>query len=157
MTDRRQWGESEDTQLRALHGQGLPARQIAIQMEWGVSSVSRRASRLGLAFDRSTTAAATQAAKQDAKARQAALELDLLGDIEQARLKFEEIVTMRDFQAFGQGLDAVVRAYVNFKRAVPDDGGLEEAQGLVGRILAAVSLSVEGLPRLNPTAPRAEG
>lgn len=51
----------------------------------------------------------------------------------------------------------MVRAYVNFKRSVPDGGGLEEAQGLVGVIPGAVRASVKGLPTLNPTASRAEG
>jgi hypothetical protein len=88
-----------------------------------------------------------------AKARQVSLEQDLLGDVEQVRLKLSEVRTMRDFQAFGQGLDATVRAYANFKRTIPDDGGAGEARGLIGRIVFALEITLlhEGdLPLMNP-------
>lgn len=49
-----------------------------------------------------------------------------------------------------------MRSYVNLLRTEPDDGGMGEAQGIVGLILAAVRGSVVGLPTLNPTAPRVE-
>jgi len=57
--------------------------------------------------------------------------------------------TARDFQATAQGLDSLVRAYVNLFKLEPDDGGLGEVQGMVGGILAAIFASVDGVPRMN--------
>ncbi len=146
----RSWTEGDDQTLAALHGQGLGLNAIAKEMDRGNATVSRHATALGLSFDRSSTARATEAAVKDAKARQAKLKLDLLGDIEQARLRLGDIETMRDFQAFGQGLDAVVRAYANFVRTIPEDGGRDLAKSMLGRILLAIDASLVGTEPLNP-------
>jgi hypothetical protein len=150
------WAESETVTLRALHGQGLSLGRIAKQMGRSRETVARRASEGGLQWDRSLTEAATKAAVADAKARRTMLSLAILGDLEEARLRIGTSESAREFQSASQGMDALMRSYVSLVRMEPDDGGLGEAQSIVGRILAAVSLSVEGLPRLNPTAPRAE-
>lgn len=152
----RPWDESEAKQLVELHGQGASLREIARQMRRSKDTISRRAVSAGLSFDRSVTAEATKAAKEDAKARRTALELNMLGDLEVARLRFGKAQTPREFQSVAQGMDALMRSYVNLLRQSPDDGGLEEAQGILGKIFAAVTVSVEGQPRMNPTAPRLE-
>ncbi|TXK18454.1 hypothetical protein [Homoserinibacter sp. GY 40078] len=147
------WTSKEDETLRRLHSEGASLHSIAKSLGRSNAAVSRRAKVLEVSFDRSKTEAATHAAVADAKARQMVLEQDLLGDVEQVRLKLSEVQTMRDFQAFGQGLDATVRAYANFKRTIPDDGGAGEARGIVGKILFALEITIlhEGdSPLLNP-------
>jgi hypothetical protein len=151
VTSPRPWTEEDDATLRRLHGSGMALSSISKEMGRAKATVSKHADSLGLSFDRTITAAATHAAKVDAKSRQATLELGLLTDVEKSRLMFGGIETMRDFQAFGQGLDATVRAYANFKRTIPDDGGLEESKGIVGAIFGAVLFTVraKGFGRLN--------
>ncbi|MGN6272158.1 MAG: hypothetical protein ACTHMQ_03625 [Protaetiibacter sp.] len=153
MTTPRPWTPEEDETLRRLHSEGSSLHSIAKSLKRSPSATSRRAKTLELSFDRSKTEAATQAAVVDAKARQVSLEQDLLGDVEQARLRLSQVETPRDFQAIGQGFDAVVRAYANFKRTIPDDGGLQEAKGIIGRIVFALEITLlhEGdLPLMNP-------
>lgn len=80
------WSPDDDATLRRLHG--LPGRSltsIATEMGRSKATVSRHATDLGLSWDRSQVAAATQAKVLDAKARRAALEAGLLEDA--ARLR----------------------------------------------------------------------
>jgi hypothetical protein len=123
VTSPRPWTEEDDATLRRLHGSGLALHSISKEMKRAKDTVSKKAAALGLSFDRTVTAAATHAARVDAKSRQATLELGLLTDVEKSRLMFGGIETMRDFQAFEQGLDATVRAYANFKRTIPTMAG----------------------------------
>lgn len=142
MAEVKPWSDAEGRTLRELHAAGQSLGGIAKQMKRSRATISKRAADAGLSFDRRATEVATQAAKVDAKARQVTLEQDLLGDVEQARLRLSQVETPRDFQAIGQGFDAVVRAYANFKRTVPDDGGFGEARGFVDRILFALEFAL---------------
>lgn len=156
MAPPRSWTPSEERVLARLHREGLSLREIAKRMSRSADTISRHAAQAGLSFDRSVTVAATLATTVDAKARRAALGIAMLADLETARLRIGVSESAREFQATTQGIDALMRAYVNLLRQEPGDGGLGEAQGIVGVILAAVRGSVDGLPRLNPTAPSAE-
>lgn len=81
----RPWEPTETDTLRALHGDGLSLNAIAKRMSRSKDVVSRRAADLGLNWDRTRTAVATQAVILDAKARRAALQLALLEDAEKLR------------------------------------------------------------------------
>lgn len=151
MTAPRSWSPEEGTELAQLHGKGLSLREIAKRMSRSADTISRHAASSGLSFDRATTDAATRASVVDAKARRSALGAALLSDLESARLRLGVAASAREFQSAAQGLDALMRSYVNLLRQEPDDGGITEARGLVGMILGAVMSSVEGVPRLNPT------
>lgn len=72
--------ESELEQVRVLHAAGRGRNEIAAELGRSAAAITGAAGRLGLSFDRSATAAATAAVVIDAKARRAALVLDLLGD-----------------------------------------------------------------------------
>lgn len=85
MATRRDWTDAEDTQLRTLAAAGQSIRKMADAVDRHPSSVKRRLDRLGIHGDRTQTAAATQAKVIDAKARRAALELELLEDAEELR------------------------------------------------------------------------
>ncbi len=151
MTAPRPWSQADDLKLRELHLAGMALHSIATEMRRGKQTVSRHAQDLGLSFSRTSTVAATEAAVLDAKSRRAALGLAMLGDLEEARKRIGESQSAREFQSAAQGMDALMRSYVNLLRTEPDDGGLGEARGMVGFILAAVKGSVDGVPRMNAT------
>ncbi len=154
MTAPNLWVPEEDTTLRLLHGQGLALHSIARKMQRSKATVAKHAATLGLDFDRSVTAKATAAAQTDAKARRAALGLAILGDLETARIRLGKAESAREFQNAAQGMDALMRSYVNLLRQEPDDGGMAESQGIVGAILGAIRTSVDGVERMNTVLER---
>lgn len=77
--------DQERERVRELHAQGLGRNQIAIEVGRSAGTVTTIAKQLGLSFDRSETAAATEAKMQDAKAIRAQLAIDLLSDARRLR------------------------------------------------------------------------
>lgn len=65
--------DEDRKRVRELHAQGLGRNAIAREMGRGRRSVSDLAAEMGLTFDRTATAVATEARKIDAAARRAAL------------------------------------------------------------------------------------
>ncbi len=92
----RPWEPAETDALRALHGDGLSLNAIAKRMARSKDVISRRAADLGLNWDRTRTAVATQAVVLDAKARRAQLALDLLADAETIRRQLHQPKTYID-------------------------------------------------------------
>ncbi|MFJ9645002.1 helix-turn-helix domain-containing protein [Streptomyces sp. NPDC101206] len=78
--------DAERARVRELHAQGLGRNAIAREIGRGTRTVSVIADGLGLDFDRSRTAVATEARKADARARRVAL-------IERAYARAEAIYT----------------------------------------------------------------
>lgn len=151
-TPPRRWSEADDRTLRDLHSQGRSLHSIAAEMNRGKDTISKYAGRAGLSFSRVGTEQATQASVADAKSRQARIRLDLLGDIEQARLRIARADSARDFQAIGQGFAAVMRAYTDFVRTLPEETGMDMAKSMLGRIYLAIAASVDQETPLNPTS-----
>lgn len=77
--------DTEREQVRTLHAAGFGRNDIAREIGRSAGTVTTIAKQLGLSFDRAATADATAAKVADAKARRAALQLDLLGDAEKLR------------------------------------------------------------------------
>jgi hypothetical protein len=67
------FSDEEIEELKRLHAEGLGRNAIARELGRSLRGVSIHADRLGLTFDRTATAVATQAAMVDAKARRAAI------------------------------------------------------------------------------------
>lgn len=65
--------DGERAEIRRLHSQGLGRNEIARQIGRPLRTVSLHCEQMGLTFDRTATAMATQARMVDAKARRAAL------------------------------------------------------------------------------------
>ncbi|MFF3622344.1 helix-turn-helix domain-containing protein [Streptomyces sp. NPDC002467] len=65
--------DADREQVRALHAQGLGRNEIARRLNRGSRTISVIAEELGLTFDRTATAVATEARKADARARRVAL------------------------------------------------------------------------------------
>jgi hypothetical protein len=83
--------------VRDLHAQGLGRNAIARQIHRSGRTVSKLAAELGLSFDRSPTAIATEARVADGRARRAALAQALLEDAERMRLSLFAPCTIRNF------------------------------------------------------------
>lgn len=76
----------EDRRLVAeLAAKGLSRNAIADQLGRSGKTISEIAAKLGITFDRERTRAATEAKKDDARAKRAALALRLLDDAERLR------------------------------------------------------------------------
>lgn len=133
--------------IKAGGGRNEIAREVGVSGR----TVSVVAEKAGLTFDRMQTRKATEARLVDAKARRVSLGLEMLGDLEEARLRLAEATGARDFQLTAQGMDALTRAYSNMVKLDPGDGGIEEARGLLGTIIGAIKASAEGQPLMNPT------
>ncbi|MDT0409939.1 MULTISPECIES: helix-turn-helix domain-containing protein [Streptomyces] len=71
--DQRRITDEDRSAVRALHAEGLGRNEIARRIGRGSRTVSVLAAELGLSFDRTHTAIATEARVIDAKARRAAL------------------------------------------------------------------------------------
>jgi hypothetical protein len=92
------FSDEEIEELKRLHAEGLGRNAIAREMGRSLRGVSVHAERLGLTFDRTATAVATEAKKTDAKARRAAIIdrayarveklLDRLDEADEGRFKF---------------------------------------------------------------------
>ncbi|MEU4777478.1 helix-turn-helix domain-containing protein [Micromonospora sp. NPDC023633] len=85
MTKPRPVTEADHEQVRELHAEGLSRNAIAEQLGRSGRTISRIADKLGLTFDRERTRAATEAKKDDARAKRAALAVRLLDDAERLR------------------------------------------------------------------------
>ncbi|RPE78968.1 MULTISPECIES: hypothetical protein [unclassified Frondihabitans] len=60
----------------------------------------------------------------------------MLADIEEARLRLVRELNPRGFQAAAQGLDALVRSYVNLARVDgPDTTPIDEAKSIMGSMM----------------------
>lgn len=77
--------QADYDRVRELHAQGLSRNEIARQLRRSGKTISEIAAKLGLTFERTRTRAATEAKRDDARAKRAALALDLLDDA--ARLR----------------------------------------------------------------------
>jgi hypothetical protein len=82
--------QADYDRVRELHAQGLSRNAIGRQLGRSGKTVSEIAGKLGLTFDRTQTKVATEARKDDARARRAALALDLLDDAARLRRRLWE-------------------------------------------------------------------
>lgn len=86
----------DSDRVRQLHAAGLARNDIAREIGRSPSTVTKLARELGLAFDRTATAAATHAKVLDAKAKRAALMNDYLDDAQRLRQQLWEPHEYRD-------------------------------------------------------------
>lgn len=74
----RTFSIEDEARLRQLHADGVSRNEIARQMGWAVGTITARAQRLGLSFDRSSTRAAVEARQVDLRDRRQRLQEGLL-------------------------------------------------------------------------------
>ena len=156
------WTTDQEHQLRELHGQGITLTAIAKQLGRDKGSVSRKAKALGLTWDRSHTAAATQAKVLDAKARRAQLKLDLLDDATRLREQlwkpahyidhggkdFDRVEWTQDEPTYAdklklvQAVSAAIGSYDRLEK-LDGDGGVADAVGMLDKIADAIKTAAE--------------
>lgn len=150
--------EAEERRVIELHGQGLSRAAIAREVGRAPSTVGRIASAAGIEFDRSKTKRATEAKRADNRSRRA----DLISGAYSEALKILRRMAADQYDAVGTDVHGVT--VVTRIRAVPardlrylanawaqltngaarlealDDGsGLEEAKGIIGAFMDAVT------------------
>lgn len=86
--------QEERDRVATLHAQGMSRNDIAIKLNRSGKTVSRVAAELGLDFQRHRTAAATAARVVDARARRAALVMELLDDVDHLRARLRKPYTV---------------------------------------------------------------
>jgi hypothetical protein len=74
----RTFSREDEERLRQLHADGLPRNRIAEEMGWAAGTITAHANRLGLAFDRQATRAATDARQIDLRDRRQRIQAELL-------------------------------------------------------------------------------
>ena len=156
------WTTDDEQTLRELHGQGLTLTAIAKQIGRDKGSVSRKAKALGLSWDRSHTAAATQAKVLDAKARRAQLKLNLLEDATRLREQlwkpahyidhggkdFDRVEWTQDEPTYAdklklvQAVSAAIGSYDRLEK-LDGDGGVADAVGMLDKIADAIKAAAE--------------
>ncbi|MFE4651541.1 hypothetical protein [Streptomyces sp. NPDC056707] len=125
--------EDEGT-LRQLHADGVSRNEIARQMGWSVGTITSRARRLGLDFDRSATRAAVEARQIDLTAIRQQLKADLLAD---ARRMREQLFAPHLAFSFG-GRDNIFVA-----QQVPEPPPADKQ-----KLMAAIGMAVDKSLRL---------
>lgn len=106
--------DAERAEIRRLHAEGVGRNEIARRIGRGLRTISVQAAKMGLDFDRTATAVATQAKVTDSKARRAAIVerlysrterlLDQLDAADDGQFKFTT--------GTGQGIDTVTLDHV---------------------------------------------
>lgn len=76
------WTTADDTTLRGLHESGRSLHSIAAEMHRSKATISEKAAKLGLSWDRTRTANAAHAVAVDNKARRAAIEARIYAQVE---------------------------------------------------------------------------
>lgn len=152
-----QFTDRERQELKRLHAQGKTRNDIATLMKRSPRTISMYAERLGLAFDRTATAAATEARKMDFKARRAAIIEKLYGVVEDDLTylapgqKYELIevssgtavgyepkrLPAQDRRALVQSVSAAMTAAARLE-AVDGDPGVDAARSMLGSLDEAI-------------------
>jgi prefoldin subunit 5 len=169
----RKWTDKETAQLKKLHAEGNSCHAIAKEMGWAKSTISSWATKLGLDFERESTAKAVEAFVLDRKLTRAQI-IDSLYERSQYLLtqlnatrtdggKYRTLVPVGGGSQASMDLNHVpasderniansISSYLAKAEAlekIDSDGGLNEAKSLLGGIAQAIQDSVQGKPRLN--------
>ncbi|MFJ6935701.1 helix-turn-helix domain-containing protein [Streptomyces sp. NPDC101132] len=149
--------------VRRLHAEGLSRNAIARQLERSPRTVSVICEELGLSFDRTATAAATQAAAVDARARRTQIMERLYDQAEKilARLErqdhrvrevsFGKVVTYQVEELPAQDVRnlmvAVSTATTQAAKleALNSDNGVADAKSMLGQLAAGLTAAYQAM------------
>lgn len=161
MAAARPWTPQDDETLRAAHGAGKSLHAIAKEMGRGKGTISVKAAKLGLTWDRAQVGEAVHAKVMDAKARRAVLKDHLLEDAARLRTQlFAEAVVFNfggkdntyeqrtldkppfaDQLKIMQATSTAVATYERLER-LDDDAGATDGRSMLERL--AARLGVKG-------------
>lgn len=158
------FSDEEIAELKRLHGLGLGRNAIAVEMGRSTRGVTVHAERLGLTFDRTKTAAATEAKKIDAKARRAAIISQLydLAEDDLAYLKpgqqyeLTEVssgsavnytpkrLPAQDRRALVQSIGSALTAATRLE-ALDTNNGVDEGVSLLGQLATGLTAAYQAM------------
>lgn len=158
--------EEDRRKVRDLHAAGESRNHIAEAIGRSGATVSKIADELGLSFDRSAVKAATEAKVADARARRAALMLDLLDDAARLRRQLWVETTYIDhggkefYEArwtqpepsaadklkLMQATATAANASMKLEEHDTGSGGVEGAKSMLGALAAGLQAAYEQLP-----------
>jgi transposase-like protein len=158
--------DEDRRRVRDLHAAGESRNAIAEAIGRSGATVSKIADELGLSFDRSAVKAATEAKVADARARRAALMLDLLDDAARLRKQLwvettyidhggKEFYEARWTQPEPSAVDKLklmqataTAANTSMKLEEHDtgSGGVDGAKSMLGALAAGLQAAYEQLP-----------
>jgi hypothetical protein len=158
--------EEDKRRVRDLHAAGESRNAIATAIDRSGATVSKIAKELGLSFDREGVKAATEAKVADARARRAALMLDLLDDAAKLRRQMWVETTYidhggRDFTKaewkqpepsaadklkLMQATATAANASMKLEEHDTGNGGVEGAKSMLGALAAGLQAAYEQMP-----------
>ncbi|MFE0451610.1 hypothetical protein ACFW2D_10015 [Streptomyces sp. NPDC058914] len=160
----RTFSAEDEERLRQLHADGVSRNEIARQLEWSVATISNHANRLGLAFDREATRAATDARQVDLRERRARIQEQLLDlaerTIERAQTRYlvhgfshtgESVAEWlqqppaRETKDFTLAASSALTSALKLAQVDAGDTGREEAQGLLRTLGEAMTAAAREL------------
>jgi hypothetical protein len=163
--------DAERDQVRQLHARGLGRNAIATELGRSAGTITTIAKQLGLSFDRATTRAATEAKVADAKARRAALALNLLGDAERLREQlwqpheyidhggkdFVRVTWTQPEPTPTDKLRLVQAATMAAEKSMrleqhDNDGGADAARSMLGQLAAGLQAAYDAMTEDGPGA-----
>jgi transposase-like protein len=157
----------ERDRIVQLAADGMSRNDIVRETGRAAGTVTKVVRDAGGGFDRTATVAATKAKQVDAKARRAALKLNLLADAEQLRLRLWEpaevvlstpkgparvtldLPPARDARDIMGAVQAAVRSHVDLDRLDVSDGA-ENAKSMLGQLGEALQIVVEQADQAEP-------
>lgn len=161
-------------QVRQLHAEGLGRNEIARRLDRSPRTISVLCEEMGLLFDRTATAVATEARKVDAKARRLGLIERAYARAEKlfARLEAAEDAGFEYTATSGAGIQTVrldhvpgieekalagsISQYLSTAarlEAVDADTGIEAAQSMLGSLAAGLTAAYEAMNEGDGDAP----
>jgi len=158
--------DEDKRRVRDLHAAGESRNAIAKAIGRSGATVSKIADELGLSFDRSAVKAATEAKVADARARRAALMLDLLDDAARLRKQLWAETTYidhggRDFTKaewkqpepnaadklkLVQACTTAANASMKLEEHDTGSGGVDGAKSMLGSLVAGLKAAYDQLP-----------
>lgn len=158
-------------QVRQLHAEGHGRNEIARRLERSPRTISVLCDEMGLDFDRTATAVATEARKVDAKARRVALvdryyaqahrQLDRLDRSEHVvkEASFGKVLTYTIPEPTAQDVRALMQAAATASaqaaklEALDADGGAEEAKSVLGQLASGLTAAYQAMNEGDGDAP----
>lgn len=158
--------DKDRERLRQLHAQGLGRNAIAREMKRSPRTISVLAEELGLTFDRTATAVATQARVIDAKARRAIIIERLYARVEATLDRLDKAVEggFKYTTSTGQGIDTVTLDHVPGQEekafagaigqylsqatrleALDTGNGIDDAKSMIGALAAGLNAAYDAM------------
>ncbi len=158
--------EEELAEIRRLHGEGHGRNEISRRIGRGLRTISVHAAKMGLDFDRTATAVATQAKVIDAKARRTAIIERLYARVETTLDRLDRAAEggFKYTTSTGQGIDTVsldhvpgqeekafaaaVGQYLNQAtrlEALDSNNGVDDAKSMLGQLATGLTAAYNAM------------